>query len=62
MIKKLLGYLKWDTFEEVKNARQSPPCATKSTFLERILLIPQYIVAIGVYVEICILLLWFLFQ
>jgi hypothetical protein len=55
MIKKLLGYLKWDTFEEVKNARQSPPCATKSTFLERILLIPQYIVAIGVYVEICIL-------
>lgn len=55
MIKQLLGYLKWDTFEEVKNVRQSPPRVTKPTSSERILLIPQYIVAIGMYVEICIL-------
>lgn len=55
MIKQLLGYLKWDTFKEVRNARQSTPRATKLTFLGRILLAPQYIVAIGVYIEICVL-------
>ena len=55
MIKQLLEYLKWDTFEEVRNARQSTPRATNLTLLERILLAPQYIVAIGVYIEICAL-------
>ena len=48
-------YTKFDSDEEIENVHQSPPRATKLTLLEKILLVPQYMVAIPIYLDLCVL-------
>ena len=50
-------YLEMHTPEEVEQVHQSPQSEqnVKRTLLESILLVPQYIVAWGIYLDICIL-------
>ena len=55
---KVIKHLRMDTPEEVEQVHESPPQsgqAAKRTVWERMLLVPQYIVAWGMYVDICIL-------
>lgn len=48
-------YLKLDSVEELESVRQSPPRATPLTLSEKILLVPQYMTAISIYLDLCFL-------
>ena len=48
-------YLKLDSDEELENVHQSPPRTTPLTISEKILLVPQYMTAISIYLDLCLL-------
>ena len=48
-------YLKLDSDEEVEKVHQSPPRTTPLTISEKILLLPQYMTAISIYLDLCLL-------
>lgn len=48
-------YLKLDSEKEVEKVHQSPPRTTPLTISEKILLVPQYMTAISIYLDLCLL-------
>lgn len=49
----LTPYIRFDSNDEIENVHQSPPRTTKLTFQEKIRLVPQYIAAISLYLDLC---------